>query len=256
MAIHFRGWTNQICRHGVWCWKNDSWLLCDFSWGSSPQVAEYPYLGVTLTTSLSWVPHIRKLISRGHRLFAQCVSWCSSERLPVQFASHLFLTYVLPSVSWGCEFCLGSAPAMRLLDGALRRWGRCLLGWPRGSPNAAVHVEVGWPDAQRLVTGRLLSLYGRLSSLPMGDHSPLPELVFRVMSVSPNSMSAVCNALCVPYRSPRQPVSALVLGALPAESGSGLPSVWSLLWTEHSMTGCLPQLPPSPSIMWISGRSR
>ena len=56
-----------------------------------------------------------------------------------------------------------------------------------------------------------------------------------------------------PYRSPRQPVSALVLGALPADSGSGLPSVWSLLWTEHSMTGCLPQLPPSPSIMWISG---
>ena len=123
-----------------------------------PQVAEYPYLGVTLTTSLSWVPHVRKLISRGHRLFAQCVSWCSSERLPFQFASHLFLTYVLPSVSWGCEFCLGSAPAMRLLDGALRRWCRCLLGWPRRSPNAAVHVEVGWPDTQRLVTGRLLSL--------------------------------------------------------------------------------------------------
>ena len=100
--------------------------------------------------------------------------------LPVQFASHLFQTYVLLSVSWGCEFCLGSAPAMRLFDGALRGWGRCLLGWPRGSPNAAVYVEVGWPDAQ--------SLYGRLSSLPMGDHSPLPELVFRVMSVSPNSM--------------------------------------------------------------------
>ena len=161
-----------------------------------PQVAEYPYLGVTLTTSLSWGPHIRKLISRGHRLFAQCVSWCSSERLPFQFASHLFLTYVLPSVSWGCEFCFGSSPAIRLLDGVLRRWCRCLLGWRRRSPNAAVHVEVGWPDTQRFVTNRLLSLrapqllaHGRLFSLP--------ALVFHVMSVSPNSLSAVCNALCV-----------------------------------------------------------
>ena len=42
MAIHFRGWTNQIRRHGVWSWKNDSWLLCDFSWGSSPPGARIP----------------------------------------------------------------------------------------------------------------------------------------------------------------------------------------------------------------------
>ena len=44
---------------------------------------------------------------------------------------------------------------------------------------------------------RLLSLHGRVSSLPLGDRSPLPALVFHVMSVSPNSLSAVCNALCV-----------------------------------------------------------
>ena len=30
-----------------------------------PQVAEYPHLGVTLTTSLSWVPNVRKLTVAG-----------------------------------------------------------------------------------------------------------------------------------------------------------------------------------------------
>ena len=136
-----------------------------------PQVSEYPYLGATLTSSLTWVLPIRKLNARGNRLFAQCVSWCRSEHLPLVFASNLFHTYVSPSVLWGAEFCSGSAPAVRLLDRAIRRWTRCLLGWPRGSPVPAVHLESGWPDAQRLITGRL---FGRITSMPIGDCSPLP----------------------------------------------------------------------------------
>ena len=128
--------------------------------GSSlPIVKEYTYLGVVLTSSLSWLPHVRHLISRGNRLFAQCVSWCRSDRLPVHFAASLFQSYVLPSISWGLEFCLNSSPAIRLLDGALRRWCRHLLGWPSGSPNAAVFLEPGWPDALHLCTERLLSLF-------------------------------------------------------------------------------------------------
>ena len=71
-----------------------------------PQVSEHPYLGVTLTSSLTCVPH------RGNRLFAQCVSWCRSEHLPLVFASDLTHTHAL----WGAEFCSGSAPAVRLLD--------------------------------------------------------------------------------------------------------------------------------------------
>ena len=34
------------------------------AWISPPQVSEYPYLGVTLTASLTWCPHIRKFVSR------------------------------------------------------------------------------------------------------------------------------------------------------------------------------------------------
>ena len=40
-------------------------------------VFEYPYLGVILTPSLSWTLHVRLLVSRGNRLFAQSVSLCS-----------------------------------------------------------------------------------------------------------------------------------------------------------------------------------
>ena len=122
-----------------------------------PVVNEYTYLGVVLTPSLTWLPHVRHLISRGNRLFAQCVAWCCSGRLSVHFAAFLFRSYVLPSISRGLEFCLNSSPAVRLIDGALRRWGRHLLGWPSGSPNAAVFLERGWPHAQHLCTERLLS---------------------------------------------------------------------------------------------------
>ena len=107
-----------------------------------PVVNEYTYLGVVLTPSLTWLPHVRHLISRGNRLFAQCVAWCCSDRLSVHFAASLFRSYVLPSISWGLEFCLNSSPAVRLTDGALRRWGRHLLGWPSGSPNAAVSLNL------------------------------------------------------------------------------------------------------------------
>ena len=154
------------------------------------------FLSIHTTSSLSWVPHIRKLISRGNRLFAQCVSWCRSEHLSLAFASNLFHTDVLPSVSWGAEFCSGSTPAARLLDGAIRRWSRCLLGAPRGSPVAVDHLESGWPDAQRLITCRLLSLFGRITSMPIRDCSPFPASVSCVMASFPGSLVASCSDLC------------------------------------------------------------
>ena len=158
MAVYFRGWTNQIRRYDVRSRKNDSWLLCDLNWGSSPT-------GCRIHIPWRHSHHLLFLgFSRSQTHFAGPSSFRPMRimvffRTP-PFAIRLtpFLTYVLPNVSWGCEFCLGSVPAMRLLDGVLRRWCRCLLGWPRRFPNAAVHVEVGWPDTQRLVTSRLLSL--------------------------------------------------------------------------------------------------
>ena len=81
----------------------------------------------------------------------------------------------------------------------LRRWGRRLLGWPSGSPNAAVFLELGWPDALHLCTERLLSLFGRALSMPCGERCPLPALIFRTALSFPGSWASasVCATFWV-----------------------------------------------------------
>ena len=180
--------------------SNDLQLSCDVVAAWARKWRFKFGVGPTKSVAMVFGParllHIRKLISRGNRLFAQCVSWCRSEHLPLAFASNVFHTDVLPSVSWGAELCSGSTPAVRLLDGAIRRGSRCLLGWPRRSPVDAVHLESGWPDAQRLITGRLLSLFGRITSMPIGNCSPPPANVSRVMASFPGSLIASFSDLC------------------------------------------------------------
>ena len=118
-----------------------------------PVVPMCKYLGVVLSPTLTWSSHIKHLLDRGNRLFAQCVSWCRSERLPLHVASSIFMTYVLPSMSWGSEFFCHSEPALRALDRSLRRWGRHLLGWPSGSPSAGVSVDTWMARRSEVVLG-------------------------------------------------------------------------------------------------------
>ena len=46
------------------------------------------HLGVVLTPSLHWDAHVAHIVSRCHRLFAQCVSWARSEGFSVSFWLH------------------------------------------------------------------------------------------------------------------------------------------------------------------------
>ena len=158
-------------------------------------VSSYKYLGALLTPTLSWTKHVQFLISRGNRLFAQCVAWCRAEHVPVQMASSIFRVNVLPSVSWGSEFFAQSPAALHLLDGAIRRWGRHVLGRPPGSP-CAVLCELGWPDAEHLAMGRLLSLLGRSFSLARGLGCPLPATVLSVASQTPGTWAHHALAMC------------------------------------------------------------
>ena len=72
------------------------------------------------------------------------MSWCRAERLPLHMASSIFLVHVLPSIAWGSEFLAASPTASRVW--IVRQWGRFLLGWPSGSPNVGVLVELGWAE--------------------------------------------------------------------------------------------------------------
>ena len=116
---------------------------------------------MVLTPTLSWCNHVDHLVDRGRRLFAQCVSWVRSEGLPVSFSLFLLSTYVLPSASFGIEFAGECPRSLARFDRALRQWGRHLLGWQSGTPNASVLCELGLHDG--LLVGLWLSM---LVSLP------------------------------------------------------------------------------------------
>ena len=126
-----------------------------------PLVQQYRYLGVVLSPSLSWRPHVDFLCSRGDRLFHQASAWCLGEGLPLSFSSSVFVTYVLSSSSFGLEFIADDPPALQQFNLALHRWCRHLLGWPSASPVAAVHWELGIGDALHLALGLAFSLFGR-----------------------------------------------------------------------------------------------
>ena len=212
---------------------------------SLPVFFECPYLDVILTPSLSWTPHAQHLESRGNRLFAQCVAWCKSERLPLRFASTLFTSYVA-GISWGSQFLVSSPPALRLRNSALRRWGRFLLGWPPGSPIAPVFLELGWPDAEHLAISRLLSLFGRVHVVPSGDRCPLPAVIFNLASAVP-SVLTYAVPLILPFR------EALVSALVPplTVSTPGFVHASLLAWTSLSFRGCAQERRPSPCLTWI-----
>ena len=160
-----------------------------------PIVLQYRYLGIVLTPCLSWRAHVAYLCARGDRLFHQSSAWCHGEGLPVTFALSVFIAYVLSSASFGLEY-IGDDPAALLqFNLSLRRWCRQLLGWPRASPVAAVHWELGIGDALRLVYGRAFSLFGRLSAMVQnGPRSPLPSSIFRLCSNEQGTWAHWCTS--------------------------------------------------------------
>ena len=159
-----------------------------------PVVSAYRYLGVVLTPTLSWCNHVDHLVDRGRRLFAQCVSWVRSEGLPVSFSLFLLSTYVLPSASFGIEFA-GESRSLARFDRALRQWGRHLLGWPSGTPNASVLCELGLHDGLRVSSGRALALCARLASFALSSRPPVPASVFTLAQSTPGSWAHWCRAV-------------------------------------------------------------
>ena len=90
----------------LWCWSNPppwSSVLCGrpdccVHLGGVP--LPLVWLGVVLSPTLSWRPHVDFLCSRGDRLFHQASAWCLGEGLPLSFWSSVFVTYVLKLLFW------------------------------------------------------------------------------------------------------------------------------------------------------------
>ena len=120
--------------------------------------------------------HAQYVVDRGHRLFALCVSWCQSEHLHVTLASSIFMTHVLPGVAWGSEFLSGSPSALRV----------------------SVLLELGWPAADRVSAGRLLSLWSPTSPMAVHPRCPIPAKVLQIASGVPGTWHTI-RRLCVPF---------------------------------------------------------
>ena len=102
-----------------------------------PVVRAFRYLGVHFDAfALPHQPSHHSL-----RLFAQSTTWSRSEGLPVSFGRFLMSTYVLPSLAFGLEFAGETHSSLSVFDRSLRRWGRHLLRWPAGTPNASVLTQ-------------------------------------------------------------------------------------------------------------------
>ena len=88
---------------------------------------------------LTWLGHVRDLVSRGVA-HSPNVSF-GVARIVSQCTSQPFDLMCFPASQGGSSCCLSATLAVRLMDGALSKWGRHLLGWPSGSPSAAVSVK-------------------------------------------------------------------------------------------------------------------
>ena len=141
--------------------------------------ARSPWQGFLSLKSLSTLPWVS--LSRGVPTLANSflAAIASSPSACLGVALNIFQhTCVMPSAPWGAEFSSGSPLlCLLLLAGATRRWSRCLLRWPRGSPVAAVHIESGWPDAQMAHHKSVAVPLRAGLFLVMGDHTPLPVSV-------------------------------------------------------------------------------
>ena len=170
-------------------------LTCEvyFQGDLLPVVTAYRYLGVVLTPTLSWCNHVDHLVDRGRRLFCAVCVLGSIRGLPVSFSLFLLSTYVLPSASFGIEFAGECPRSLARFDRALRQWGRHLLGWPSGTPNASVLCELGLHDGLRVSSGRALALYVRLASLALGSRPPVPASVFTLGPIHPWQLGALVS---------------------------------------------------------------
>ena len=179
-----------------------------------PLVSSYRYLGVMVSSNGRWAAHASHLLARGEARFAQCVAWASREGLSLPWSERLFRVYALSAALFGIEFVVEESSAMSLLDRRLRQWGRRLLRWPAGTPNAAVLGELGWVDMEALALDRVAGLFARLLCFDSTSaHTPVPVSIFRYTFLVPGSWAYWAHATLTNSGVPSAPSWGLGRGA-------------------------------------------
>ena len=148
--------TLTSCTMTLWCWRTASKICkCPSTlWQRGPGSGPSNLMGEPTNSAA--------MVFGPARLVPICAVTLAGVLLPqVSECPYLDVTR-FSRQTCGAEFSSGSVPAV-LLQG--RAMEPLLLRWRRGSPVAAVHLESGWLDAQRLIAGRLLSLNGRTTSI-------------------------------------------------------------------------------------------
>ena len=170
----------------------------DFKLGDStlPIVEEYRYLGVVFDSRGKCKGHARHAVQKGGRKFATCVSWASREGLHVSWQSRLFQSYVLPAFAYGSEFFVGDRTILNSMDLQLRKWGRRILGFPNGTPNPVVFLELGWSDMHSIVLKRAASSFSWLSTRWHGHpRADLPGVVYAFARTQARSWTSCAHEL-------------------------------------------------------------
>ena len=163
-----------------------------------PFVDSYRYLGLVFSSNGRWRQHIDNMTKRSNQRFAACVAWAQREKLHLAWPARLFQVYVLDAFLFGAAFIAADASALRSLDQQLRRLGRRLLGWPPGSPIAAVFGELGWCDAEALAMQRAASLWARLASCSVDcPTARIWSHVFRYARQRGQSWAAWATTSCI-----------------------------------------------------------
>ena len=166
MAILFREWTNEICRHDC----------------SGPPRHALTYIvcfprDLMVTLGAVLTPLLQPPIS---------TTWCAvslsrTERCPVPVAR-----FLLPA----CVVRPLSVPNWEVTVRSLARFDLALC-WPRGTPNASVLCEPSLHDGLRVSSGPTLARRRRVASCPLGAQ-PSIRLAPSLQSQPPSSPSFNC----------------------------------------------------------------
>ena len=138
------------------------------------------------------------------RLLVPCTwhhpsSWCTS--CPAMLGARNSLPHhPLPSGVW----------IVRCASGV----GSCWVG-PLVSPSVGVLVELGWPDAERISSGRLQSQFGRVTSMING---PIPVAVFQAASRMPGTWTNCALNMCHSLGAPLPDACGVISGSPPSVS--------------------------------------